>query len=244
MTRYAHKTGSMHEIYHKSLIYAHIWLYVWDKLIHENFFGSMYEISSYMKTFFGSMYEISSYMKTFFGSMYEISSYMKTFFGSMYGISSYMKTFFGSMYEISSCYDRGFLIDEIMLYLIMYELFHDPYYYDAINSWTATLESHYDISAWQKIDHRYSTSSCGDRELGAFCTCDMSSTYFIVDLTSCWDRLHHSCAVRFLLWKNCLTSHLVGSPMLTLGWLVPLVIRIDSVSISCCLPCHLNSAYF
>ena len=31
------------------------------------------------------------------------------------------------MYEISSCYDRGFLIDEIMLYLIMYELFHDPY---------------------------------------------------------------------------------------------------------------------
>ena len=61
--------------------------------------------------------------------MYEISSYMKTFFGSMYGISSYMKTFFGSMYEISSCYDRGFLIDEIMLYLIMYELFHDPYLY-------------------------------------------------------------------------------------------------------------------
>ena len=45
----------------------------------------------------------------------------------MYEISSYMKTFFGSMYEISSCYDRGFLIDEIMLYLIMYELFHDPY---------------------------------------------------------------------------------------------------------------------
>ena len=39
-----------------------------------------------------------------------------------------MKTFFGSMYEISSCYDRGFLIDEIMLYLIMYELFHDPYF--------------------------------------------------------------------------------------------------------------------
>merc|ERR1711978_760246 len=38
-----------------------------------------------------------------------------------------MKTFFGPMYEISSCYDRGFLIDEIMLYLIMYELFHDPY---------------------------------------------------------------------------------------------------------------------
>ena len=60
--------------------------------------------------------------------MYEISSYMKTFFGSMYEISSYMKTFFGSMYEISSCYDRGFLIDEIMLYLIMYELFHDPYF--------------------------------------------------------------------------------------------------------------------
>ena len=46
----------------------------------------------------------------------------------MYEISSYMKTFFGSMYEISSCYDRGFLIDEIMLYLIMYELFHDPYH--------------------------------------------------------------------------------------------------------------------
>ena len=59
--------------------------------------------------------------------MYEISSYMKTFFGSMYEISSYMKTFFGSMYEISLCYDRGFLIDEIMLYLVMYELFHDPY---------------------------------------------------------------------------------------------------------------------
>ena len=45
----------------------------------------------------------------------------------MYEISSYMKTFFGSMYKISSYYDRGFLIDEIMLYLIMYELFHDPY---------------------------------------------------------------------------------------------------------------------
>ena len=60
--------------------------------------------------------------------MYEISSYMKTFFCSMYEISSCMKTFFGSMYEISSCYDRGFLIDEIMLYLIMYELFHDPYF--------------------------------------------------------------------------------------------------------------------
>ena len=95
-----------------------------------------------------------------------------------------------------------------------------------------------------KIDHRFSTSLCGDRELGAFWTCDMSSTYFIVDLTSCWDRLHHSCAVRFLLPKNGLTSHLVGSPMLTLGWLVPLVIRIYSVSFSCCLPCHLNSAYF
>ena len=45
----------------------------------------------------------------------------------MYEISSSMKTCFGSMYEISSCYDRGFLIDEIMLYHIMYELFHDPY---------------------------------------------------------------------------------------------------------------------
>ena len=65
--------------------------------------------------------------ENFFCSMYEISSCMKTFFGSMYEIISYMKTFFGSMYEISSCYDRGFLIDEIMLYLIMYELFHDPY---------------------------------------------------------------------------------------------------------------------
>ena len=52
---------------------------------------------------------------------------MKTFFGTMYEISSYIKTFFGSMHKISSCYDRGFLIDEIMLYLIMYELFHDPY---------------------------------------------------------------------------------------------------------------------
>merc|ERR1712218_670179 len=61
---------------------------------------------------------------------------MKTFFGSIYEISSCMKTFFGSMYEISSCYDRGFLIDEIMLYLIMYELFHDPYSsrYDAGSS--------------------------------------------------------------------------------------------------------------
>ena len=86
-----------------------------------------YIINLWFTLIYGSMYEISSYMKTFFGSMYEISSYMKTFFGSMYGISSYMKTFFGSMYEISSCYDRGFLIDEIMLYLIMYELFHDPY---------------------------------------------------------------------------------------------------------------------
>ena len=42
-------------------------------------------------------------------------------------ISSFMKTFFGSFYEISSYYDRGFLIDEIMIYLITYDLFHDPY---------------------------------------------------------------------------------------------------------------------
>ena len=68
--------------------------------------------------------------------MYEISSYMKTFFGSMYEISSYMKTFFGSMYEISSCYDRGFLIDEIMLYLIMNELFLDPY-----EPWTVEMSN-------------------------------------------------------------------------------------------------------
>ena len=33
----------------------------------------------------------------------------------------------GSMCEISSYYDRGFLIDEIMIYLITYDLFHDPY---------------------------------------------------------------------------------------------------------------------
>ena len=64
--------------------------------------------------------------------MYEISSCMKTFLGSMYEFSSCMKTFFGSMYEISSGYDRGFLIDEIMLYLIMYELFHDPYWKSTI----------------------------------------------------------------------------------------------------------------
>ena len=93
---YAHKKGLMHEIYHKSMIYAHICIY---------------------------MYEISSYMKTFFGSMYELISYMKTFFGSMYEMSSYMKTFFGSMYKISSCYDRGFLIDEIFISW----RFHDPY---------------------------------------------------------------------------------------------------------------------
>ena len=37
------------------------------------------------------------------------------------------------MYEISSCYDRGFLIDEIMLYLIMYELFHDPYFFGVLD---------------------------------------------------------------------------------------------------------------
>ena len=41
------------------------------------------------------------------------------------------------MYEISSCYDRGFLIDEIMLYLIMYELFHDPYLLGLKNIQTA-----------------------------------------------------------------------------------------------------------
>ena len=65
------------------------------------------------RAFFMSIahYELSS----FFGSMYDISSCMKTFFGSMYEISSYMKTFFGSMYKISSCYDRGFVIDEIMI---------------------------------------------------------------------------------------------------------------------------------
>ena len=56
-------------------------------------------------------------------ALYKLCSY----FGSMYEITSSMKTFFGSMYEISSCYDWDFLIDEIMLYLIIYELFHDPY---------------------------------------------------------------------------------------------------------------------
>ena len=116
----------------------------------------------------------------------------------------------------------------IMTQLILqWELVTPPWYFSLTKNWSQI----FDFIVWRW-------------ELGAFCTCDMSSTYFIVDLTSCWDRLHHSCAVRFLLWKNCLTSHLVGSPMLTLGWLVPLVIRIDSVSISCCLPCHLNSAYF
>ena len=69
----------------------------------------------------------------------------------MYEISSYMKTFFGSMYEISSCYDMGFFIDEIMLYLIMYELFHDPY----------MLHQSYQLTDYCifKIITRYHTSS-------------------------------------------------------------------------------------
>ena len=52
---------------------------------------------------------------SYFGSMYEISSSMKTFFGSMYEISSSMKTYFSSMYEISSYYDWGFLIHKIFI---------------------------------------------------------------------------------------------------------------------------------
>ena len=33
----------------------------------------------------------------------------------------------GTMYEHSSYYDKGFIIDEIMLYHIIYDLYHDPY---------------------------------------------------------------------------------------------------------------------
>ena len=37
-------------------------------------------------------------------------------------------SYFGPMYEHSSYYDNGFIIDELMLYLIMLSCFHDPYY--------------------------------------------------------------------------------------------------------------------
>ena len=84
---------------------------------------------------------------------------MKTFFGSMYEISSYMKTFFGSMYEISSCYDRGFLIDEIMLYLIMYELFHDPYWRKCGSNWT---------SAEVMISHRVRSNEKSTKKVDPF----------------------------------------------------------------------------
>ena len=33
----------------------------------------------------------------------------------------------GTMYERSSYYDKGFIIDELMLYHIIYDLYHDPY---------------------------------------------------------------------------------------------------------------------
>ena len=33
----------------------------------------------------------------------------------------------GTMYEHSSYYDKGFIIDELMLYHIIYDLYHDPY---------------------------------------------------------------------------------------------------------------------
>ena len=36
-------------------------------------------------------------------------------------------SYFGPMYEHSSYYDNGFIIDELMLYLIMLSCFHDPY---------------------------------------------------------------------------------------------------------------------
>ena len=32
----------------------------------------------------------------------------------------------GTMYERSSYYDKGFIIDELMLYHIIYDLYHDP----------------------------------------------------------------------------------------------------------------------
>ena len=34
----------------------------------------------------------------------------------------------GTMYEHSSYYDKGFIIDELMLYHIIYDLYHDPYF--------------------------------------------------------------------------------------------------------------------
>ena len=37
-------------------------------------------------------------------------------------------SYFGPMYEHSSYYDNGFIIDELMLYLIMLSCFHDPYF--------------------------------------------------------------------------------------------------------------------
>ena len=33
----------------------------------------------------------------------------------------------GTMYERSSYYDKGFIIDELMVYHIIYDLYHDPY---------------------------------------------------------------------------------------------------------------------
>ena len=38
----------------------------------------------------------------------------------------------GTMYEHSSYYDKGFIIDELMLYHIIYDLYHDPYYMNSI----------------------------------------------------------------------------------------------------------------
>ena len=36
------------------------------------------------------------------------------------------------MYELCSYYDNGFIIDELMLYLIMYDLYHDPKFEGAV----------------------------------------------------------------------------------------------------------------
>ena len=42
----------------------------------------------------------------------------------------------GTMYEHSSYYDKGFIIDELMLYHIIYDLYHDPYLFSTIDIMT------------------------------------------------------------------------------------------------------------
>ena len=52
-------------------------------------------------------------------------------------------SYFGPMYEHSSYYDNGFIIDELMLYLIMLSCFHDPYCTLGLPDVFAILETKY-----------------------------------------------------------------------------------------------------